>query len=91
MRTQSSKVLPSKPGVGQIIDLHASPAARDIFLSRFYLPLPALAPMWARRTEEGHTARRDRRLMPVSGWNARGTKIGIGSKTCVIVNSVSDS
>ena len=32
MRTQSSKVLPVKPGIGQNIAIHASPTARDFFL-----------------------------------------------------------
>ena len=32
LRTQSSKILLLKPGVGQNIFLHASPTARDFFL-----------------------------------------------------------
>ena len=36
MRTQSLKVLPSKPGVGQYIAIHATLTARDFFLADFY-------------------------------------------------------
>ena len=36
MRTQSLKVLPLKPGVGQFIAMHATLTARDIFLANFY-------------------------------------------------------
>ena len=36
MRTQSSKVLPLKPGVGQCIAMHATRTARDFFLANFY-------------------------------------------------------
>ena len=32
LRTQSSKVLPIRPGVGQNIAMHATPSARDFFL-----------------------------------------------------------
>ena len=40
LRTQSSKVLPSKPGVGQYIAMHATPTARNFVLSKFCLPGP---------------------------------------------------
>ena len=40
MRTQSLKVLPSKPGVGQYIAIHATLTARDFFLANFYPPGP---------------------------------------------------
>ena len=36
MRTQSLKVLPLKPGVGQYIAVHATLTARDFFLANFY-------------------------------------------------------
>ena len=36
MRTQSSKVLPLKPGVGQYIAMHATLTARDFFLADFF-------------------------------------------------------
>ena len=36
LRTQSLKVLPLKPGVGQYIAIHATLTARAIFLSYFY-------------------------------------------------------
>ena len=59
LRTQSFKVLPLKPGVGQNIAKHASPTARDFFLellfafpvhspSFFLTPLPS----FCRSTEE---------------------------------------
>ena len=35
-RTQSLKVLPLKPGVGQYVAIHASLTARDFFLANFY-------------------------------------------------------
>ena len=35
---QSSKVFSVKPGVGYNIAIHASPTARDFFLSKIYLP-----------------------------------------------------
>ena len=35
-KTQSSKVLPLKPGVGQYIAMHATATARDFFLANFY-------------------------------------------------------
>ena len=34
--TQSLKVLPSTPGVGQYIAIHATLTARDFFLANFY-------------------------------------------------------
>ena len=36
MRTQSLKVLPLKPGVGQYIAMHATLTARDFFFANFY-------------------------------------------------------
>ena len=36
VRTQSLKVLPLKPGVGQYIAIHATLTARDFFLAYFY-------------------------------------------------------
>ena len=39
VRTQSLKVLPLKPGVGQYIAVHATLTARDFFLAYFYLPV----------------------------------------------------
>ena len=36
MRTQSLKLLPLKPGVGQYIAMHATLTARDFFLANFY-------------------------------------------------------
>ena len=36
LRTQSLKVLPLKPGVGQYIAIHATLTARDFFLANFY-------------------------------------------------------
>ena len=36
VRTQSLKVLPLKPEVGQYIAIHATLTARDFFLSNFY-------------------------------------------------------
>ena len=36
MRTQSLKILPLKPGVGQYIAVHATLTARDFFLAYFY-------------------------------------------------------
>ena len=36
MRTQSLKVLPLKPGVGQYIAMHAALTVRDFFLANFY-------------------------------------------------------
>ena len=36
LRTQSSKVLPSKRGVGQYLAIHATLTARDFFLAYFY-------------------------------------------------------
>ena len=40
MRTQSLKVLPFKPGVGQYIAMHATLTARDFCLANFYPPGP---------------------------------------------------
>ena len=40
LRTQSSKVLPLKPGPGQYTAMHATPTARDFFLTNFYLSSP---------------------------------------------------
>ena len=40
LRTQSSKVLPLKPGVGQNIAMPALPTARDFLFANFYLPRP---------------------------------------------------
>ena len=37
LRTQSSKVLPLKPGVDQYIAMHATLTARDFLLANFYL------------------------------------------------------
>ena len=36
LRTQSLKVLPVKPGVGQHVAIHATLTARDFFLANFY-------------------------------------------------------
>ena len=36
MRTQSLKVLPLKPGLGQYNAMHATLTARDFFLANFY-------------------------------------------------------
>ena len=36
LRTQSSKVLPLKPGVGQYMAMHATLTTRDFFLASFY-------------------------------------------------------
>ena len=36
LRTQSLKVLPLEPGVGQYVAMHATLAARDFFLANFY-------------------------------------------------------
>ena len=36
LRTQSSKVLPLKPGVGQYIAMHATSTAKDFFPAYFY-------------------------------------------------------
>ena len=36
LRTQSLKVLPLKPGIGQYIAIHATLTARDFFLAIFY-------------------------------------------------------
>ena len=36
MRTQSVKVLPLKPGVGQCVAMHATLTARDFFVANFY-------------------------------------------------------
>ena len=36
LRTQSLKVFPVKPGVGQYIATHATLTARDLFLANFY-------------------------------------------------------
>ena len=36
-RTQSLKVLPYKPGVGQYTAMHATPTARNFFLANFTL------------------------------------------------------
>ena len=46
MRTQSLKVHPLKPGVGQYIATHPTLTARDFFLAYFYLPVhsPAFFP-----------------------------------------------
>ena len=43
MRTQSLKVLPLKPGVGQHIAIHATLTARDFFLANFYLHVHSTA------------------------------------------------
>ena len=40
MRTQSLKVLPLKPGIGQYIATHATLTARDFFLDDFYPSSP---------------------------------------------------
>ena len=44
--TQSLKILPLKPRVGQHAAMHAALTARDFFLANFYLPvlLPAFFP-----------------------------------------------
>ena len=40
LRTQSFKVLPLKPGVGQYIAIHTTLIARDFFFANFYLSGP---------------------------------------------------
>ena len=40
LRTQSSEVLPLKPGVDQFLAMQASPTATDFFLANFYPPGP---------------------------------------------------
>ena len=40
LRTQSLKVLPLKPGVGQCIAIHATLTARDFFCANVYLSGP---------------------------------------------------
>ena len=40
LRTQSSKVLPLKPRLGQYIAMHAMPTAKNFFPADFYLPSP---------------------------------------------------
>ena len=40
LRTQSLKVLPLKPGVGQYIAIHAMLTAREFFLASFYPSSP---------------------------------------------------
>ena len=40
MRTQSLNMLPSKPGEGQYIAIHATLTARDFFLAYFYFSGP---------------------------------------------------
>ena len=40
LRTQSTTVLPLKPGVGQNIAMHALQTVRDFILANFYLPNP---------------------------------------------------
>ena len=40
-KTQSLKVFPLKPGVGQYIAMIATPTARDFFLADFYLSDPS--------------------------------------------------
>ena len=42
MRTQSLKVLPLKPGVGQYIAMHATLTARDLFLLCLFLPFRSI-------------------------------------------------
>ena len=42
MRTQSLKVVPLKPGVGQYIAMHATLTARDFFLANFYPSCPSI-------------------------------------------------
>ena len=37
LRTQSLKVLPLKPGVGQYIAIHATLTTRDFFLANIYI------------------------------------------------------
>ena len=46
MRTQSSNVLPLKPGVGQYVAIHVTLTARDFFLLLSTLPVhsPAFTP-----------------------------------------------
>ena len=39
LRTQSSEVLPLRPGMGQYIAMHASPTANDLFLASYILLL----------------------------------------------------
>ena len=39
-RTQSSKVLPLKLTVGQYVDMHATPTAKNFFLANFYPSCP---------------------------------------------------
>ena len=36
LRTQSSKILPFKPGAGPYVAIYAAPTARDFFLASFY-------------------------------------------------------
>ena len=43
MRTQNLKVLPSKPGIGHYIALHATLTAREFFLGDFYPPVHTTA------------------------------------------------
>ena len=40
VQNQSSNVLPFKPGLGQCINMYATPAARNVFVAHFYLPGP---------------------------------------------------
>ena len=87
LRTQSSNVLPLKPGVGQYIAMHAT----NFFPAKFYLPGPftsispqtspkcfhllavANAGSWlGPQNKIGHLAHRHRQLMQVSVLNARG-------------------
>ena len=43
LKTQSSKILPLKPGAGPYIVVHATPTARDFFLATSTLPVHSLA------------------------------------------------
>ena len=51
LRTQSSKVLPFKPGAGQNIAIRATPTGRDFFLANFY-PSDPFTPIFSQTSPE---------------------------------------
>ena len=52
LRTQNLKVLPSKPGVGQYIAIHATPTARDFFLANFNPSRPVTCIFFSKTSPE---------------------------------------
>ena len=84
MRTQSLKVLPFKPGVGQYIAMHATLTARDFFLANFYRSgpftciFPKVLPSVSPRSGELRTQKLKSHLVRTQSLNVLPLKPGVG-------------